>query len=348
MRNLFAATVCLSLVVCVPGPWATPAAAKQRPCTEAEAQHAEMQAVTLRSWDDLYKSYTLYRHCDDGAIAEGYSESVARILVDHWDTLPRLGELEHSDAGFGSFVLSHIDATLTHDDIEKIKTNAKARCPSGLRLTCKELLAQASDGNPLRSASGSAQGNDASSLSCWAAQMFKSRKAKTPVFRSVRGFAYGDTTAEAATDTEHAHLCSNRVRLFYSQDGHNYKRVYETRRERNGVGIRLLGWSEDGEKLLIQLEEYPYDSDAMTVRTALVFEPASEQVKDLHLVQALQRVFGKECEFDQTVMGWKSLDSILVRITRTPHTDHYKQVFCVSSPTLYTFSLRTKSVSRSR
>ena len=117
------------------------ACAQQRPC--AEAQRALMQADTLRSWDALYNSYTQYRHCDDGAIAEGYSESVARILVDHWSTLPRLAQLGRKDAGFRRFVLGHIDATLDMNDVEKIRVNAKTQCPSGLRLTCAEVRKRA-------------------------------------------------------------------------------------------------------------------------------------------------------------------------------------------------------------
>lgn len=97
----------------------------------------------LRSWDALYKSYKLYRQCDDGAIAEGYSESVARILVDHWNTLPRLADLVAKDAAFQAFVIKHVDATLNMDDIEKVKKDADAKCPAGLRRTCQYLKRQA-------------------------------------------------------------------------------------------------------------------------------------------------------------------------------------------------------------
>jgi hypothetical protein len=113
--------------------------AQQRPCNDAESQHAEMRAGTLRSWDALYKSYTSYRRCDDGAIAEGYSESVARILVDHWSTLPRLAYLARRDVDFRRFVLRHVDATLDTNDVEKIRTNAKTLCPAGFRTLCDDL-----------------------------------------------------------------------------------------------------------------------------------------------------------------------------------------------------------------
>jgi hypothetical protein len=117
--------------------------AQQSRCNKVEAQRAEAEAETLRSWDDLYKSYGLYRQCDDGAIGEGYSESVARILVDHWITLPQLARLGSKDTGFRRFVLRHIDETLNLDDVKTIRANAKNQCPSGLRHLCDDLGKQA-------------------------------------------------------------------------------------------------------------------------------------------------------------------------------------------------------------
>jgi hypothetical protein len=74
--------------------------AQRRVCTNAEARLALDAAVTLRSWGALYRSYRKFGQCDDGAIAEGYSESVARILFDHWNSLPCLAELAGVNAAF--------------------------------------------------------------------------------------------------------------------------------------------------------------------------------------------------------------------------------------------------------
>jgi hypothetical protein len=117
--------------------------AQKHPCSDGEGRAALDEAVTLRSWDALYKSYKSYRHCDDGAIGEGYSESVARILVDHWNTLSRLAQLGNKDAEFRAFVVHHVDATLNMDDVEKIKTRTKAQCPNGLRTLCSDLAKHA-------------------------------------------------------------------------------------------------------------------------------------------------------------------------------------------------------------
>ena len=112
---------------------------QRQSCPDAEADKAEQEADTLRTWDALYQSYRRFSHCDDGAIAEGYSESVSRILADHWDTLPRLAVLSMNDKHFNRFVVSHIDATLNMDDVKKIRTNAIHHCPAAQSGLCKQL-----------------------------------------------------------------------------------------------------------------------------------------------------------------------------------------------------------------
>jgi hypothetical protein len=109
------------------------------PCSNQQSSSALDVADSLRSWDALHKSFLKYGNCDDGAIAEGFSESVARIFVEHWETLPRLSELSKKDAGFYRFAMKHVDATLNVDDLVKIKEDATRHCPSGLSNICREL-----------------------------------------------------------------------------------------------------------------------------------------------------------------------------------------------------------------
>lgn len=98
---------------------------------------------TLHSWGALYKSFRLYEHCDDGAVGEGYSESVARILADRWNTLPRLASLAQENVDFRRFVLKHVDATDDMNDLKKIKAKAQTQCPPRLRVLCDDLGMQA-------------------------------------------------------------------------------------------------------------------------------------------------------------------------------------------------------------
>jgi hypothetical protein len=139
-RNRVIAVVLTCLIgILLPGT----AHAVKHPCTIVEGRRALDEADTLRTWDALYASYKKFGHCDDGAIGEGYSESVARILADHWSSLPRFDQLAGKDASFREFVIRHLDATLNTDDVERIRGRATTHCPPGLRKTCTDLVRQA-------------------------------------------------------------------------------------------------------------------------------------------------------------------------------------------------------------
>ena len=189
------------------------------------------------------------------------------------------------------------------------------------------------------------------SLSCWEGKdrsNFQSRRAKTPTAKSSGGFAYAEAIAEATKDMGDAQFCKNKVQLFYSKDGGDYKVVYEkTGLEDQGVGIRVVGWSHTGSQLLIEVGVWGYDRDADVVKSALALDSATGQVRELPLADAFERVLGKDCEYDSSVVGWSGDDSVLVRVAKTPATTRYNQTFCVDKPTVYAFSLQSGNVQRS-
>lgn len=119
------------------------ATAQERPCSKAEAIEAESSASRLSNWEDIYKSFMKFRHCDDGAIAEGYSDSVVRMLADRWSELATLKKLASSDKDFYTFVLRHIDATADKSQVEKILSNSSKRCPKSDSELCSALKAAA-------------------------------------------------------------------------------------------------------------------------------------------------------------------------------------------------------------
>lgn len=114
---------------------AAPVGAKTRPCTRADAMAAEDATdVAHKSWAILNTQYLKYARaadCDDGAIAEGWSDAVARLLANAWDELPTLARLVKADPEFLPFVVRHIDATADTDDLERVRANAERRCPPG-------------------------------------------------------------------------------------------------------------------------------------------------------------------------------------------------------------------------
>jgi hypothetical protein len=110
---------------------------------ELAIRRALDESDRLRNWDALYNSYKEFKDCDDGAIGEGYGESVARILADYWNTLPRFTQLAAKHGAFREFLIKHLDATLNMDDVVKIKHEAQTQCPFGLQKTCNDRVKQA-------------------------------------------------------------------------------------------------------------------------------------------------------------------------------------------------------------
>jgi hypothetical protein len=115
----------------------------KKPCTRQEAMAAENDVDNSKNWDSLYKSYQRFSHCDDGAIAEGYSDDVGNLLANNWEEFPKLAKLAHANHGFQRFVIKHVDDTVPADTLKKIYENAKSHCPAGEGQLCRLIASSA-------------------------------------------------------------------------------------------------------------------------------------------------------------------------------------------------------------
>ena len=111
-------------------------------CTREDAIRAETEASSLKTWADVYGSYERFAQCDDAAIGEGYSSSVARLLSDDWSSVSQLNNLAVRDQAFKAFVLRHVDELMSPNQQEKIRENASAHCSSGTKPLCRSVLAR--------------------------------------------------------------------------------------------------------------------------------------------------------------------------------------------------------------
>ncbi|KRE97884.1 hypothetical protein ASG87_15135 [Frateuria sp. Soil773] len=112
------------------------AGAPAKACSPAQAEAADEMVDTLDNWNAVHDYARAYGSCDHGSIAEGSSEAVARLLADHWDTLPALARLVESDPSLKRFVLDHVNTTLDTNDLERIGSHAASSCPDGASLVC--------------------------------------------------------------------------------------------------------------------------------------------------------------------------------------------------------------------
>jgi hypothetical protein len=112
-----------------------------RECTEAEQKEAIL--TNARDWKTFYREFKRLAHCDDGAMAENFSENVVTLLAKDWKHIGDLGGLIASDGIFRRFVLNHIDATANPDDLRIIISNSRGRCPETARQLCRSIDSEA-------------------------------------------------------------------------------------------------------------------------------------------------------------------------------------------------------------
>jgi len=113
---------------------------ENKQCSLEEARSAEEGADRVKSWTNLHQAFKQFGHCDDGAIAEGYSDRVVEMLANRWKTLSELNALFAANPEFGDFVIRHIDETALWSSAQKAEVNAKTRCPKQATVLCSRIV----------------------------------------------------------------------------------------------------------------------------------------------------------------------------------------------------------------
>jgi hypothetical protein len=62
--------------------------AAARDCPREDAMRAEDIAAALKSWGRAYAAFKRYSHCDDGAISEGFTDSIVLHAVIRLELVP--------------------------------------------------------------------------------------------------------------------------------------------------------------------------------------------------------------------------------------------------------------------
>ena len=115
-------------------------------CYPESAQAALKAAEGVHDWPDLYKAFTRFGMCEDGAaVTKAFSTSVARLLTEQWNTVGKVNQLARAHPKFGRFVLRHIDQAMTPDQASTVSQNASERCPVGAQAFCVSIIARIKD-----------------------------------------------------------------------------------------------------------------------------------------------------------------------------------------------------------
>ena len=137
--RIFSTAAIIILVACSIA--ASASASNQDHCDERQDQW--FHQADPQTWSGLYRLFKTFGQCDDGAIAEGFSEDVAQLFLKQWTHLEVLNRLMASDKSFKKFVLRHVDATLDEDELKVIADNSKSHCPTGEAQLCRSIAIEA-------------------------------------------------------------------------------------------------------------------------------------------------------------------------------------------------------------
>ncbi|PHV13439.1 hypothetical protein [Chitinimonas sp. BJB300] len=113
--------------------------AQEKTCTHQQAIIADKLTDQLQSWDTLEYAFNQYGQCDLGGTSERFSDGIAWLLIEHWDTLPLLAERIEQNPPLKRFVLKHIDQTLAPGTVARIKKLATSSCQPDVKPLCDEI-----------------------------------------------------------------------------------------------------------------------------------------------------------------------------------------------------------------
>ena len=110
-------------------------------CSTDMYQRADASLVSAAGgWGSLLRHQKAFGSCDDGALAEGYSDAVVNLLAYRWDQFDAFVGLSSRSPTFRQWAIRHIDATASTDDLTRVVGNA-ARCTGSAKAKdlCREI-----------------------------------------------------------------------------------------------------------------------------------------------------------------------------------------------------------------
>lgn len=110
----------------------------QKECSKAEAAAAEKAVDRVTTYATLSKAWKDYRHCDKGAVEEGFTDAILRLMVE-WKNVEAVA-LDMRDPEYKKFIHSHLQSEAAKEDRESIYSRAKGSCPLTQGAFCAELM----------------------------------------------------------------------------------------------------------------------------------------------------------------------------------------------------------------
>lgn len=181
-------------------------------------------------------------------------------------------------------------------------------------------------------------------LSCtfWTGKAFsklEARSARTAIVRSPKGFlAYGEVKVEVQGDD-----CENTTTLYVATgEGKEFKAVYK--KDGGGNGVRVVGWSPSGERLLAEITSWIYESDTGFEYTPVIYDSATSTAQeDSAMEKALKDYLGN-CSYLHNLTHWKTDTQVVVKVSPYLDVDGSDEYSCIKQPKLFVFDLQSNSL----
>jgi hypothetical protein len=142
--NMVTAPGAIAVVIFLGVAWPLPAAHASGECPVEDIREVPAGTFSSQTWSALHQSWRRFRGCDNGGeFSASYTEDIISLLVNQWDRLPELAALLRKEPRFEAFVLKHVNATASSDELNCIIRSARDTCPSTSRSLCRKLGEQA-------------------------------------------------------------------------------------------------------------------------------------------------------------------------------------------------------------
>jgi hypothetical protein len=107
-------------------------------------KRARDQSVKAKLWPEFQAVVVRYGACDDGAIAEMIAEVSIDMLRYRWKEAQTFAALQ-DEGPFRRFVLRHVGATSSPEDLRAVRQNAVHRCGRQSKAFCREVARRCSE-----------------------------------------------------------------------------------------------------------------------------------------------------------------------------------------------------------
>lgn len=135
-RKVIVAGAFVALAACVP-------ALAQKTCSKADAAKAEKAVDMVSDFKQLAKAWGDWKQCDEGTVADVFTDSLFRLLVD-WKGVDALASTMQANTDYADWVTRRIKYA-PKDDRNAVYSRAKTGCPAKLDGFCTTLADAAAD-----------------------------------------------------------------------------------------------------------------------------------------------------------------------------------------------------------